>query len=89
MLVAMYYPQRPREPSGCLETLVITRLIIAMLLVPLLLIVVAVIAVIVAFYALTIHPLLALLTILTFAGALIGVVHWESRRIAREAPPED
>ncbi len=87
----MYYPQQegPSEPSGCFQTLVISRMIIGILLVPIMLIGGAIIAVLVGFYLLSIHPLFALLFILAAAAAMIGVARWEGRRIAKERPPDD
>ena len=89
MLVEMYYPQQSKEPSGCIQTIIITRLILMILFVPFLLVLGAIVAVIAAFYALTVHPLLALAALLAFAGAIVGVARWESKRIARDMPPDD
>ena len=85
----MYYPQAPKEPSGCMQTILITRLILMVLFVPLLLIMGCILAVLGAFYALTIHPLLALFVVLLGVGIIVGLGRWESRRIAKEAPPDD
>ena len=85
----MQYPQSSREPNGCFQTLLISKLIIGMLLVPLALILGAVLALLLTFYALTVHPLLALLVILLCAGGLFGLAKWEHRRIARENPTDD
>ena len=85
----MQYPQSSREPNGCFQTLIISKLIITMLLVPLFLILGAVLAVLATFYALTVHPLLALLVIALCAGILVGVAKWEQRRVAREIPRDD
>jgi hypothetical protein len=85
----MYYPQQPKEPSGCMQTLVITRMIFATLLVPMGLIFGAIIAVLLTFYALSIHPLLALLVIVIAGAVLYALAKWESRRISRNNPPDD
>lgn len=86
----MYQPhQDQREPSGCLQTLIITRLIVGILLVPIGLIAGGVVAVVVFFYLLSIHPLFALLFVIGAAAAMIAVALWESRRISRERPPGD
>ena len=85
----MQYPQSSGEPSGCIQSLVISRLIIGMLLIPIGLIIGAVLAVLLTFYALTVHPLLALLVILGCAGILVGVAKWEGRRVAKENPRDD
>ena len=86
----MYYPQRPqKEPSGCLQALVISKAMIAILLVPILLILGAIIGIVLAFYALTISPFLALLVVLGGAGVLVGLGKWESRRVAKEMPHDE
>ena len=85
----MQYPQSSGEPSGCIQSLVISRLIIGMLLVPIGLIMGAVLAVLLTFYALAVHPLLALLVIASVAGILVGVAKWEGRRVTRDLPRDD
>ena len=85
----MYYPQSPREPSGCMQTLVITRVILVILAVPLLIIIGAVLAVVLTFYALSVSPFLALLVILLFGGAIALAVRWEMRRVAKEMPADE
>ncbi|MGE0686881.1 MAG: hypothetical protein AB7P33_09070 [Dehalococcoidia bacterium] len=85
----MYYPQQQKEPSGCMETFVITKIVFSMLLVPFLMILGAIAAVVLAFYALTIHPLLALLVIVLCGAAFVGFVKWETARVQRQLPPED
>ena len=86
----MYEPHRQqKEPSGCMQTIVISRLIIGILLIPLALIGGGIVAVLVAFYLLTIHPLFALLFIVAAAAVMIAVTRWESRRVSRERPPGD
>ena len=89
MLGAMYYPQAPKEPNGCIQSLVISRLIIGILLIPLVIIIGAIIYLLVLLWALSIHPLLALALIGVGVFALIAVVKWESKRISREIPPDD
>jgi hypothetical protein len=85
----MYYPQQQKEPSGCMETIVITRIVFGMLMLPLAMIVAAIFAVVVAFYALTIHPLLALLVIVVCGALFVGFVKWETARVRKQMPPED
>jgi len=84
----MYYPNQQKEPSGCMETLLITRIVFSMLLIPFLMILAAVAAVILAFYALTIHPLLALLVLVLCGAVFMGFVKWESARIKRQMPDD-
>jgi hypothetical protein len=85
----MYYPQQQKEPSGCMETFIITKIVFGMLLLPFAMIVAAVFAVVLAFYALTIHPLLALLVVVLCGLFFVGFVKWESARVRRQLPPED
>jgi hypothetical protein len=85
----MYYPQDPREPSGCAQTVTITRMMLGILLVPIALIMAAVLAVLLTFYALTVHPLLALLVILLAAATILGLARWESRRAARDTTHDE
>ncbi|HWO72618.1 MAG TPA: hypothetical protein VNN21_03590 [Dehalococcoidia bacterium] len=82
----MYYQnQPPKEPSGCLQTLVITRAILGILFVPILLVVGALLLVLAAFYALTISPLLAVAVIAIGGVMILALAKWESRRVAKEA----
>ena len=76
-------------PSGCAQTIMLTRVILQILFVPLLLIFGSVLFVLLTFFALSISPFLALLTIAGGAAALYGAAKWESRRIARDNPPDD
>ena len=86
----MYEPHRQqKEPSGCMQTIVISRLIIGILLIPLALIGGGIVAVLVAFVLAAEHPLYALLFVMAAAGTIILVARWESRRVSRERPPGD
>lgn len=85
----MYYPQQQKEPSGCMETVIITRIVFSMLLVPFAMIIAAIFAVVATFYALTIHPLLALGVIVVCAVLFVLFVRWETQRVRRQLPPED
>ena len=89
ILDGMYYPQQQKEPSGCMETLLITRIVFGMLLIPFAMILAAIAAVIISFWALTIHPLLALVVIGLCGSAFVAVVKWETARVRRQLPPED
>jgi hypothetical protein len=85
----MYYPQAPKEPSGCMQTLLISRIIVGILLIPFLIILGAIAIVLLTFYALSVNPLLALVPVLVGGGIIVGVARWESARIAKEMPPEE
>jgi len=83
-----YHPPASKEPNGCLQTLVITRMIFQILAVPIAMIVIGLGAVILFLWAFTESPLLALGVIVLFGFILYGITKWEHRRIQRELPPE-
>ena len=85
----MYYPQAPREPSGCVQSLVITRLIMGILLIPMAIIIGAIIYVLIIIWALDVSPFLALAVLGAGVFLLFAVIKWESRRVARDNPPEE
>ncbi len=84
----MYYPQPEREPGGCMETLLISRIVFGMLLVPFLMVFGAVFAVILTLIALSISPFLALGTIVACVGLIAGLGKWEAARVRRQMPDE-
>ncbi|HEY7467340.1 MAG TPA: hypothetical protein VIB47_11680 [Dehalococcoidia bacterium] len=84
-----YHPPPPKEPNGCLQTLVITKMIFQILAIPIAMIIIGLIAVIFFLYAFSESPLLALGVIAAFGLILYAIMKWESRRIRREFPPED
>ena len=77
------------QPSGCWDSIIITRLIIGIVLVPTLILVGAAVAIFVVFYALHYSPFLGLLAILLCIGILAGAARWEARRVARDMPPDE
>jgi uncharacterized membrane protein len=85
----MYYPQEPKEPGGCVQSIVITRMIIGMLAIPIGLILGAVFAVLFALWALSLHPLLGLAVIVGGILLLFAVARWESDRLRRNAPKDE
>jgi hypothetical protein len=80
----MYYPQGSKEPSGCMQALLISRTILGILLVPAAMIIIAVFTILLAFIALAASPLLALAVIGGALALLFGFARWESKRIDRE-----
>jgi hypothetical protein len=72
-----------------MQTLVISRLIIGMLLIPMALIIGCVVAVILTFYALAVHPLLALFVIACSVAIIVGLAKWESWRVTKDIPRDD
>ncbi len=83
-----YHPPPPSEPSGCLQTLIISRMIFQILAIPVALILGMLIGVIVGFIAWDEHPLLGLGVVGCFALPIYLVARWERRRVEREHPPE-
>jgi hypothetical protein len=85
----MYYPHAPKEPSGCVQSLIITRMILGILLVPVGIIFAAILLILLTFLALSINPLLALLTIVIGIGLIAGAGMWEWRRISKDIPKDE
>jgi len=84
-----YYPHESKEPSGCLQTIVVTRAIVGIVMVPTLIIVGAISGILLAFYALTINPFLGLLVVLVGVGIIYLAARWESKRASRDFPADD
>jgi hypothetical protein len=84
----MYQPHPQKEPSGCLQTLVITRIILQILAVPMLLIAGGIAAVLLFFYTLSISPILSAFVIVMAGGALYTFGRWESKRARDQVPRE-
>ena len=85
----MYQVPPPKEPNGCLQTLVISRMIGQVLLVPMLLIFGGIACVVIALYAFTTSPVLGGAALLLTIGVLIALASWEYRRAKRGLPPID
>jgi hypothetical protein len=82
----MYYPQEPKEPSGCMQTIIITRVILGMLVIPVAAILAVLFALIVTFYVFTVSPLLALIPVGLIVLAIMAFARWEQSRIDRQTP---
>jgi uncharacterized membrane protein YoaK (UPF0700 family) len=85
----MYQVPPPREPSGCIQTLVISRMILQILFIPLSLILGAILAVLLTLYAFSEHPLLGLVVIVGAAFLVVAAAKWEGRRIRKEFPEDE
>ena len=87
----MYYPQQPpKEPSGCLQTLVISRAIIGLLMVPIGMMTGAIVALILVFYAFTVHPILGVFALALLIGSgYYGIMKWEEHRAREISRPRD
>jgi hypothetical protein len=85
----MYNPRPQKEPSGCLQTLIITRIILQILFVPLLLVSGGITAVLLFFFALTVNPLLGLGVLVLGGVGLYFFGKWESSRVPQGPPPHD
>ena len=77
-----YYEQPPdkSEQPGCLDAIVITRVVFGVLLIPFLLMMSVVIAVALAFLLYGVHPALALIPIAATIGAVWAYAVWEQKR---------
>lgn len=85
----MYYPRAPKEPSGCLQTLLITRAIFGVLAIPLVIISGALIATLVTLFLFTVNPLLALIPLSLGIFGIYALARWEKARIEKENPPQE
>lgn len=83
-----YHPPPPSEPNGCIQTLVITRMIFQILFLPIVMIMGVLIAVVLLFFAFSEHPLLGLAVLVAIGLLSYGLVRLENRRVQREHPPE-
>jgi len=84
-----YHPPPPKEPNGCLQTLVISKMIFQILAIPIFMIFIGLVAVLIFLYAFSENPLLALLVLAIFGFVMYLIMKFEQRRIERELPPED
>ena len=85
----MYNPRPQKEPSGCLQTIIISRIIFQILLVPMLLVAGGIAAVLLFFFALTVNPLLGLLVVVIVGVGLYLFGRWEQKRVPQGPPPND
>jgi hypothetical protein len=85
----MYYPQEPKEPSGCMQSLIITRVIFSMLALPVAIIAGAMFALAITFYMFTVSAPLALIPLAIGVLGVIGFARWEKARIDKEMRPRD
>ena len=85
----MYYTRQPKEPSGCSQTIVITRVILSLLIGPLALIGGVMLWLLVTLFVLTESPLLALIPIGLGGLALFGFARWEKARVEKQLPHDE
>ncbi len=83
----MYQVPPPKEPNGCLQTAVISRMIAQILFVPMLLIFGAIVCVVVAVYAFASSILLGFGVIAGTIVVLTAISRWEYQRVKRDLPP--
>ena len=78
--MAYYYDREPDEkPPGCLDALLITRAALAVVLVPVFVLVLVIVDIAATFTLFTIHPALALLTIVPTVAVVWLFARWEQR----------
>jgi hypothetical protein len=82
-------PPPPKEPSGCIQTIVISRMIMQILFVPLMLILGAIMAVILTLFAFSYHPLAGFAMLVFWTVLIVAVGKWEWRRVGKELPPDE
>ena len=86
-----YQVPPPKEPNGCLQAAVISRMIAQIMFVPMLLILGGVLCILIAIYAFAEHFLLGFGVIAVTVLVLSVVSRWEYQRVKRDlpAPGED
>lgn len=76
-----YYDRDPEEkPPGCLDALAITRAALGFVLIPVAVIVLFILDLVATFALFSIHPALALLTIVPTVAAIWLFARWEQGR---------
>ena len=85
----MYQVPPPKEDSGCVQTAVISGIILRILLVPILLILGAILSILLALFAFAEHPLLGLGVVGVGVLAIIALSRWEWQRIGKDIPHDD
>jgi hypothetical protein len=83
-----YHPPPPAEPNGCLQTLLISRMIFGILAIPMLMILTVLIGVVFTFIAFSEHFLYGLGTVALCVGIITLLMRIESGRAARDHPPD-
>lgn len=80
----------PKEQSGCIQTLIISRMIIQILIVPLLMIMGMIVSAIIALFAFSEHVALGFGVLIAAALLIYAAARWEYRRVSKEMlPPEE
>ena len=82
-------PPPPKEPSGCIQTIVITKVILQILFVPLTMILSGIMAVVLTIFAFSYHPLIGLAVLAGWAIAIVALGKWEWRRVGKEMDLDD
>lgn len=72
-------PPKEKQPSGCLETLLVMRAVFGLLFWPLVALVGLTVAAAVTFWAFAVHPALALIPVAIIGGAVWAYARWEQR----------
>jgi hypothetical protein len=83
----MYQVPPPKEPNGCLQTVVISRMIAQILFVPMLLILGGIVCILLALYAFAEHVLLGVAVVVIAIAVLTVISKWEYDRVKRDLPP--
>jgi hypothetical protein len=81
-----YHPPPPSEPNGCIQTLVISRIVFGILMIPLLMIIGVLFAMMIFLFAYSRHPLLGIAVLAVVGLAIYVFAKWEQRHAERNHP---
>jgi uncharacterized membrane protein len=82
-------PPPPKEPSGCIQTIVITKVILQILFIPLMMILSGIVAVVLTIFAFSYHPLIGLAVLAGWGILVVALGKWEWRRVGKEMDLDD
>jgi membrane protein implicated in regulation of membrane protease activity len=84
-----YHPPPPSEPNGCIQTLVISRIVFGILMIPLLMIIGVLFGVMIFLIAYSTHPLLGIAVLAVIGLAIYAFAKWEQRKVRQDYPDAD
>lgn len=70
----------PDKPPGCLDTLIVIRIVLGFVMIPLAAIIAVFALFSLAFWLFTAHPALALVPVIVGVAALLGIERWYGSR---------
>jgi hypothetical protein len=84
-----HLPQEPEEPSGCMQSFVILKVLLGILAIPIAVLMGVMTTFVAAIFLYTVNPLLALFPLGLIVAAIFAFARWENARAERERPRED